>query len=86
VKYVLMTTILVATTLNAAAVNGELEATGARSCESLASLTLPTPAITLCEGSRCRRVHAARASRRHGRPAGSPRFAACRRSAVWQRR
>jgi len=49
VKYVLMTTILVATTLNAAAVNGELEATGARSCESLASLTLPTATITLAK-------------------------------------
>jgi len=45
-KYVLMITLFVACTVSTAAVRGERAATGARSCESLASLTLPNTTIT----------------------------------------
>src|SRR6185369_15941912 len=45
-KYVLMTILFAASTFAASAVSGELTAAGARSCESLASLTLPHTAIT----------------------------------------
>ncbi len=45
-KYVLMTTLFAAATVTTAGVNGELTAAGTRSCESLASLTLPGTTIT----------------------------------------
>jgi len=45
-KYVSMTILFAASTFAASAVSGELTAAGARSCESLASLTLPNATIT----------------------------------------
>src|ERR1700720_2232071 len=48
-KHALSTALVVAGTLAAAAFNGELTATAAPSCESLASLTLPHAKITLAQ-------------------------------------
>jgi feruloyl esterase len=45
-KYVLMILIVVAGTVTTAAISGEPAAAGTRSCESLASLTLPATTIT----------------------------------------
>ena len=45
-KYVLMTILVATSIFSASAVGGELTAAGARSCESLASLTLPNTTIT----------------------------------------
>ncbi len=46
-KHFPMTSLIVAGTLAAATVNGELTATAAQSCESLALLRLPNTTITL---------------------------------------
>src|SRR5258708_8853417 len=46
---VLMTAVVVAGALAASAISGELEATAAQSCESLALLTLPHATITLAQ-------------------------------------
>ena len=46
-KRALITSLVVAGTLAAAAINGELTATAVQSCESLGSLTLPNTTITL---------------------------------------
>jgi feruloyl esterase len=46
VKYALMTSLVVAGALAAAAVSGELTATAAQSCENLTTLTLPNTTIT----------------------------------------
>ena len=48
-KYVLMTILFVAGTLSSTAVNGELTPADPRSCESLASLTLPTTTISFAK-------------------------------------
>ena len=48
-KHALMITLCAAATVTTAAVNGELSAAGTRSCESLASLTLPGSTITFAK-------------------------------------
>src|SRR5436309_11603730 len=84
-KYVLM--IFAAATVTTAAVNGELTAAGTRSCESLASLTLPGTTITFAKavdaGEFTPPVPVGGTA---PRPAAVQAFAACRRSAEWQRR
>jgi feruloyl esterase len=49
VKHDLVTALIIASTLAAAAIDGELTATAAQSCESLASLRLPNATITLAQ-------------------------------------
>jgi feruloyl esterase len=49
VKYALLTSFVVAGTVAAAAINGELTTTAAQSCESLATLKLPNATITLAQ-------------------------------------
>ena len=48
-KYALLTSFVVAGTVAAAAINGELTTTAAQSCESLATLKLPNATITLAQ-------------------------------------
>jgi hypothetical protein len=75
-KHAFVIALVVAGTLAAAAINGELTATAAQSCETLASLTLPNTTVTLAQT-----VGAGAFTPPRVGPFGS-----CRRFAVWRQR